>query len=384
MKHAREVVIAGVGLTRFDSYDGRKGRPKREFYDLGGEAILEALTHAEMEWKEIQAAFCGSVYCGTAAGHQTIGRIGATGIPIVNVENACSSGASAFRLACQMVAAEVYDVVLAAGFETMPRGFIMSTAWPEWQRAMGFNVQPAAYAMQTLRYMEETGATVEDFSRVTVKNRKNGALNPNARFQTPVTLEEVLSSRLVAAPLRLLHACPLADGGTAVVLCGRNRLKRRDKAVTVAASVLTSGTYGHEYGGGSVKIRTPDTIEVSARQAWEISGCGPEDMDVVQAYDTMSSGELWDVEKLGLCKAGEAPRLLREGVFDLDGRCPVNTDGGLMSRGHPLGATSLAQIIEIYTQIRGEAGRRQVPGARVGLAHAMGAGPNSSVVILKR
>lgn len=384
MRNSREVVIAGVGLTRFNSYDGRKGRPKKEFYDLGSEAVLKALTHAEMEWKEIQAAFCGNVYCGTAAGHQTIEKIGMTGIPIVNVENACSSGASAFRLGCQMIAGEVYDVVLVAGFETMPRGFIMSTAWPEWQRAMGFNVQPAAYAMQTLRYMEETGATVEDFSRVSVKNRKNGALNPNARFQTAVTLEEVLSSRMVAAPLRLLHACPLADGGTAVVLCSKDKLKRRDKAVTVAASVLTSGTYGHEYGGGSVKIKTPDTIEICAEQAWEMSGCGPENMDVVQAYDTMAPGELWDIEKLGLCKKGEAPHLLRQGVFDLKGKCPVNTDGGLMSRGHPLGATALAQIIEIYTQIRGEAGRRQVAGARIGMAHAMGAGPNSSIVILKR
>lgn len=384
MKNTREVVIAGVGLTRFDSYDGRKGRPKKEFYDLGSEAILRALTDADMEWKDIEAAFCGSVYCGTASGHQTISRIGATGIPIVNVENACSSGASAFRLACQMIAAEVHDVVLAAGFETMPRGFIMSTAWPEWQRTLGFNVQPAAYAMQTLRYMEETGATVEDISRVSMKNRKNGALNPNARFQKPVTMEEVLSSRLVAAPLHLLHACPLADGGTAVILCSRDKLKRKDKVVRVAASVLTSGTYGHEYGGGSVKIKTPDTIELSAQEAWEISGCGPEDMDVVQAYDTMASGELWDLEKLGLCGPGEAPGLLREGVFDLDGKCPVNTDGGLMARGHPLGATALAQIIEIYTQLRGEAGQRQVPGATTGLAHAMGAGPNSSVVILKR
>ncbi|MEW6440530.1 MAG: thiolase family protein [bacterium] len=384
MRHAREVVIAGVGLTRFDSYDGQKGRAKKEYYDLGSEAIANALSHAGMQWKEIQAAFCGSVYCGTASGHQTIGRIGATGIPIVNVENACSSGTSAFRLAVQMIAADIYDVVLAAGFESMPRGFIMSTAWPEWQRAMGFNVQPAAYAMQTLRYMEETGATVEDFSRVTVKNRKNGALNPHARFQTPVTLEEVLASRIVAQPLRLLHACPLADGGTAVIVCSRDKLKHKEKAVTVAASVLTSGTYGHEYGGGSVKVRTPDTVEVSARQAWEASGCGPEDMDVVQAYDTMAPGELWDLEKLGLCKAGEAPHLLRQGVFDLNGKCPVNTDGGLLSRGHPLGATSLAQVIEIYAQLRGEAGPRQVPGARVGLAHAMGAGPNSSIVILKR
>jgi acetyl-CoA acetyltransferase len=384
MRKMREVMVAGAGLTRFDSYDGEKGRPLKEFYDLGSEAILKALKDAGMEWKEIQAAFCGSVYCGTASGHQTIEKIGMTGIPIVNIENACSSGSSALRLAYQSVAAELYDVVIAVGFETMPRGFIKSTSWPEWQRKMGFNVQPASYAMGAVRYMEETGATEEDFARVTVKNRKNGALNPNARFQKPVTLEEVLASRMVAKPLRLLHACPLADGGTAVILCSQDKLRSKTKMVTVAASVLTSGTYGHVYGGGSVKIHTPDTIETSMKQAWEMSGYGPKDMDVVQAYDTMSPGELWDLEKMGFCGKGEAPRLLREGYFDLNGKLPVNTDGGLMSRGHPLGATALAQIIEIYRQIREEAGRRQAPGAKIGLAHAMGAGPNSSVVILKR
>ena len=333
---------------------------------------------------EIQAAFCGSVYAGTASGHQTIKEVGMTGIPIVNLENACSSSASAFRLAYQSVAAELYDVVMAVGFESMPRGFIKSTAWPEWQREMGFNVQPASYAMGALRYMEETGATEEDFALVTVKNRRNGALNPKARFQRPVTVEEVVNSRIVARPLRLLHACPLADGGAAVILCSPDKLKSKNKTVSVAAAVLASGTYGHEYGGGSVKIKTPDPVAVSMDQAWAMSGYGPEDIHVVQAYDTMSPGELWDIEKMGFCNKGEAPRLLREGYFDLDGRLPVNTDGGLMSRGHPLGATGLAQIIEIYRQIREEAGPRQVRGAKVGLAHAMGAGPNSTVVILKR
>jgi acetyl-CoA acetyltransferase len=384
MKRMREVMVAGAGLTRFDSYDGQQGRLFKEYSDLGSEAVRAALKDAGMEWKEIQAAFCGSVYAGTASGHQTIEKIGMTGIPIVNVENACSSGSSAFRLAYQSVAAEIYDVVLAVGFEQMPRGFIKSTAWPEWQRKMGFNVQPASYAMGAVRYMEETGATEEDFALVSVKNRKNGCLNPHARFQKPVSLEEVMASRIVAKPLRLLHACPLADGGSAMILCSQDKLKSKAKMVTVAASVLTSGTYGHAYGGGSVKIKTPDTIEVCMQQAWETSGYGPEDMDLVQAYDTMSPGELWDLEKMGFCARGEAPRLLREGRFDLSGKLPVHTDGGLMSRGHPLGATALAQIIEIYRQIREEAGPRQVPGAKVGVAHAMGAGPNSAAVILKR
>jgi acetyl-CoA acetyltransferase len=384
MKNAREVFLAGAGMTRFDSYDGEQGRPYREFSDLGSEAVLKALEEAGMAWKDIQAAFCGSVFCGTASGHQTLGKIGQTGIPIVNVENACSSGSSAFRLAYQAVAAGLYDVVLAAGFEQMPRGFIKATSWPEWQRKLGFNVQPAAYALETVRYMEETGVTEEDFARVTVKNRKNGALNPNARFQKPVTVEEVMASRMIAKPLRLLHSCPLADGGTAMIVCSREKLRSKTRKVSVAASVLTSATYGHVQGGGSAKFHTPSTTEISAKQAWEISGYGPWDMDVVQAYDTMSPGELWDLEKLGFCPKGDAPRLLREGTFDLGGKLPVNTDGGLMSRGHPLGATGLAQIIEVYRQVMEEAGPRQVPGARIGLAHSMGAGGNSSVVILRR
>jgi acetyl-CoA acetyltransferase len=391
MRQLAEVAIAGVGLTRFDTYDGEKGRPFKEGYELGMEAILNALQEADMEWKQIQAAFCGTVYQNTGSGHQAIDQIGMTGIPIVNVENACSSGASTFRLAYQSIATELYEIVLAFGYEKMPRGFIKSTAWPLWQRTMGFNVQPANYAKGAVRYMEETGATEEDFARVTVKNRKNGALNPYARFQKEVTVEEVLSSRMIAKPMRLLHCCPLADGGAAIILCSKNKLRSKGKVVSVAAAILNSGVYGSEtggtgttYGGGSVRIHD-DLVELSAKQACEMSGVGPEDMDVVQAYDTMAPGELWDIEKLGFCKKGEAPKLLREGVLEINGRLPVNTDGGLLSRGHPLGATAGAQIIEIYRQLRGEAGARQVPGdPKIGLAHSMGAGPNSALTILKR
>ena len=378
MKKFRDVMIAGVGITRFDRYDGEKGRALKDFYDLGSEAIQTALVDSGLEWNDIQAAFCGSVYCGTGSGHQAIQKVGLTGIPIVNVENACSSGISAMRLAYQMVGAEIYDIVIAVGFESMPRGPIQSTAWPLWQRQMGFNVQPAAYAMQAVRYMEDTGATEEDFALVTVKNRRNGSMNPNARMQKPVTVEEVLASRMIAKPLRFLNACPLADGGAAVILCSKDKLKSKTKAVSVEAAVMTSGNYS------SIKIQNPEHAKISADQAYEESGYGPEDMDVVQAYDTMSPGELWDLEKLGFFKKGEAPKLLREGYFNIDGKLPVNTDGGLMSRGHPLGATALAQVIEIYRQIRGEAGPRQVKDAKIGLAHAMGAGPNSGVVILKR
>ena len=379
MNQMKEVAVAGIGLMRWKRY------ADQEIYDFGSEAILNALKDAGMEWKEIQAAFCGSVYQGTGSGHQVIKEIGMTGIPIVNVENACSSGASAFRLAYQSIAAEIYDIVLAVGFEKMPRGPIPSTAFRPYELKMGFNFQPANYANETVRYMTETGATVEDFSRVTVKNRKNGALNPNAFFQTPVTFEEVMNSRVVATPLRLLHCCPTCDGAAAIILCSKNKLKSKTNRITVAASVLASGVYGGENPVKSVKFPPPfDIVEFSAKQAYEISGYGPEDMDVVQAYDTMAPSELWNLEKLGFCKKGEVLKLLSDGELDIHGKLPVNTDGGLMSRGHPLGATAAAQICEIVLQLRGQAGPRQVTGARIGLAHARGAGPNSAVTILKR
>lgn len=323
----RDVAIAGVGLCRFDLYDGLKGRPEKQYYELGGEAILNALDDADMEWKQIQAVFNGNVNGGSATGHMAT-RIGMTGIPIVNVENACSSGQSALRLAYLMIAHGVYDVVLASGVEKVPKGLLPSEGWNIWEKLMGFNVMPAMYALETVRYMEDTGATIEDFARVTVKNRKNGVLNPYARFQQPVTIEEVLSSRMIAKPLRFLNACPLGDGAAAVILCSKDKLKSKEKIVTVAVAVLASGTYGHDYGFASVRIPPTNIIEFSAKQAYELSGIGPDDIDVVQAYDAMSSGELWDIEELGFCKRGEGVRLLRDGAFDLGGRLPsIRTEG---------------------------------------------------------
>lgn len=379
----RKVLVVGIGLTKFGFY------PDGKSYDFGAEAIFNALKDTGMEWEDIQAAFCGSVYQGTGSGHQAIKEVGLTGIPVVNVENACSSGSSALRLAYQSVAAEIYDVALAFGIEKMPRGPIPSNAFRPWELASGFNMQFANYAIETVEYMEKTGTTVEDFSLVTVKNRKNGALNPNARFQQEVTVEEVMNSRMVGYPLRLLHCCPLADGAAAIIVCSKDKVRSMSRAITIAASTLYSGVYGEGSTPGgiveSIKYPASEGItQLSAKEAYELSGCGPEDMDVVQAYEAMAPAELWDIEKMGFCKTGEAAKLLKEGVFNIDGKIPVNTDGGLMSRGHPLGATAGAQICEIVKQLRGEAGKRQVANARIGLAHSMGAGPNSSVTILKK
>lgn len=379
----KEVVVSGIGTMRFGVY------PDKANYVLATEAILNALKDSGYTWKEIQAAYCGSVYQGTGSGHQALREMGLTGIPIVNIENACSSGSSAFRLAYQAVLSGQYDVVVALGFEKMPRGPIPSTAFRSWQLKMGMNVQPANYALETREYMEKYGATVDDISFVSIKNRKNGTLNPYARFQKEVTLEEINNSRMISTPFRLLHCAPVADGATCLILSTREKAKDRKRAVTIAASELISGVYGDAFyqNGMMASVLFPPKegfVEKSASLAYNKAGVGPEDIDVIQAYDSMASGELWDLEKLGFCEPGEAPKLMREGYFSLGGKKPSNTDGGLMARGHALGATGASQIFEIVTQLRGEAGPRQVQNAKIGLAHAMGAGPNSSVTILKK
>lgn len=374
----KTVAVAGVGMSKFGRFPGK------DYRDLGYEAVTRALGDADIRWKDIGAIFCANAHAGLGVGHNIAAQIGKTGIPIVNVENACSGGASAFRLCYQSIAAGLYDICLAIGVEITPRGLLNDTSWPEYERDMGFNVQPANYALEIQKHMETYGSTVEQFAMVTVKNRRNGVLNPYAGFQKEVSLQEVLNSRMIATPMRLLMCCATGDGAAAIILSNTARLKAKSRKVIVAASVLTSQTYGNKKGAGSVRIQNPDRTEIAAQQAYEMAGCGPQDMDVVEVYDTMSSAELTSAEKLGLCEKGTYGPLLEKGTFDLGGRLPVNTSGGLMSRRHPLSATGLAQIAEIVWQLRQEAKSRQVPNARIGMAHCMGAPGNCAITILKK
>ncbi|MFC1940271.1 thiolase family protein [Chloroflexota bacterium] len=380
LRALRKVYIGGIGIVRFQRYDDQ------EYYDFGSQAILNCLEDAEMEWKDIQAAFCGNVYAGTGKGHQVCAEVGLTGIPIINIEQACSSSSAAFRLGYQMIATELYDIVIAAGFEKMGRGLLASTAFKPWELSLGFNVQPANYAQDVIRYMADHGATEEDFARVVVMERKNANLTPHARWYQggEVTIEEVLNSRVVAAPIRLLHAAAMLDGAVAIILCSEDKLKSRisrEKKIEVAASVHHTGYYGEN----SIKFKAEtDHVKEAAKQAFEMSGYGPEDMDVIQAYEAMAPAFLWHVEYMGFCQPGEAGRLLKEGYFDVGGKLPANTDGGLVGCGHPLGATGGRQIFEVITQLREAAGPRQAQGAKIGLTQTMGAGPNCCVTILKR
>mgnify|MGYP004566188571 CR=1 FL=1 len=379
----REVMIAGVGTVKFGSF------PDIGNYVHATHAIMNALKDADISWKQVQAAFCGSVYQGTGSGHQALREIGLSGIPIVNVENACSSGTSAFRLAYQTIASGLADIAIALGFEKLPKGAIPSTAFRPWQLAQGFNVQPANYALETMEYMHKYGATIDMISAVTIKNRKHATMNPNARFQKEVTLEEINASRMIASPLRLYHCAPTADGATCIVLMATDKVSNPARAIKIRAATMVSGKYGDAfYQNGMVEsVKFPTEVSFTKQSildAYDMAGVGPEDIDVIQAYDSMAPSELWDLEYLGFAKPGEAGHMVQEGYFSLGGTKPSNTDGGLMGRGHPLGATGTTQIYEIVTQLRGEAGARQVEGARLGITHTCGAGPNSAVTILEK
>jgi acetyl-CoA acetyltransferase len=383
----REVAIAGVGLAKFGRYDGQKGRPRKLYPELGSEAIFKALQYANMDWKEMQAAFGGTYYGGLGATHQCVERVGLTAIPIVNVFSGHASEA-ALRLAYIRVALGTYDTVMVVGAETLPGGLLDNHAMPGWMRKMGLDVLPAEAACRAKEYMENYGATLDDFAQVSVMERKHAVLNPNAMFQQQVTREEILGSRMIASPLNLLMSCANADGAAAVIFCSKEKLKSKNKTVTVASMVQTSAPYGTALAGGSLsmttKIKNPDCIELAAKQVWEASGYGPENMDVIQVHDAFSPAFLWNVEKCGFCKQGEAPHLLKKGYFEVGGKLPANTDGGIMGRGHPTGATGIAQIAEIFYQLREEAGPRQVTGARIGFAQGASPGPNTVLTVLKR
>jgi acetyl-CoA acetyltransferase len=382
----RDVAIAGVSLVKFGRYDGQKGRPYKDIYELGAEAILKALKYAGMELKDIQVAYGASMFGGLGIPNQCISRLGMTGIPVTAVEGACTSSQQGMRQAYLDISNGLYDVGLAFGVEKIPPGLIKDTLAPDWMQMMGFNL-PGMYALETRRYMEQYGATEEDIAWIAVMERKNAIMNPNSFwYQGPeITVEEVLSSRMITSPVRFLMATANADGAAAAIVCSKDKLKSKARAVMIAASAHATAPYGYNVLGMSSHEKVnPKCTEIACNEVWEKSGYGPEDMDVIQLYEAMAPGFLWDAEDCGFCGPGETAKLVREGYFEIGGKMPANTDGGLMGRAHPTGATGLAQIVELFLQLRGEAGPRQIPGAKIAFNHCHGGGPNGLCHVLKR
>ena len=372
----REVYVAGVGMTRFGKF------PDASVRSLAEEATAAALADATLSPGQVEMAFFSNATWGILHGQEMIrGQValrhtGLLGIPIVNVENACASASSALYLAWMAVASGAADVAIAVGSEKLShpdkqRSFdAIGTAVDLDQRAemearLGVSGGQRSFFMDiyaglTRDYMARTGATATDFAQVVVKNQGHGALNPKAQYGGQFSVDDVLASRVVSSPLTLLMCSPIGDGSAAVVLCSPEVAQRIGAEVKVASTVLLSGRDRQGVG--------PSVTERAAQRAYERAGIGPEDIDVIEVHDAAAPAELIVYEEIGLCGPGEVPKLLALGDTALGGRVPVNPSGGLLSKGHPIGATGCAQIVELVDQLRGRAGARQVPEAKVALA----------------
>ena len=385
----REVKVVGVGLHPFGRF------PDRDLGTLALDAVVPALKDAGVRWRDIPVAYFGHVYYqGMSVGETALAKLGLTGIPIINVENACSSGSTAFWQAYWGITTGMFDLALAFGAEKVPRGPVTVTADDSPQRYIGGDHMMAGYALRMRRYMEETGAPASAFAQVSVKARHNASLNPYAHRKETYTLEEVLQSRPIADPLTLYQCCPTSEGAAAAVLCASDALGRygidESRAVRIAAAVLKSGSYNGR--GSDHSAFSPYRTEPAALDAYEMSGIGPEEVDLVQVHDAATIGELQQLEALHLVPWGQAWQATLAGRTALDGEIPTNTDGGLLAMGHPFGATGIRMIHETVTQLRQEAGPRQVRPARsqneggpqVGLAQCSGAGDVTTVHILTK
>jgi acetyl-CoA acetyltransferase len=376
----RSVEAAGIGIHPFGRFEDRT------VTELGVTAVREALRDAGDP--QFQAAFCGTAYAGVAAGHKVLGAIGRTGVPIVDVEAGCASGGAALMLAGGAIRAGQYDCALVFGIEKMPRGIIRSSFFEPWREEAGLAATPAYFALRAQRLMRESGVTKDQLAEVVVKNRLHGVDNPNAMFRSEVTAEQVIASRVVCEPLHLWMLCSPNEGAAAVVLRAAPA-GGTGSGVTLEAAALRSHLPGSVLSEGTPlsgladdDVAPPTTL--AARAAYDEAGLEPDDVDVVECQDTDAARELLSYEELGLCPKGDAGKWITEGVTRLGGRVPVNPSGGLLSKGEPLGASALGQVVELVTQLRGNAGQRQVEGARVALGHTVGRGANASVVIARR
>lgn len=372
-----EAYVAGVGMLRIGRY------PDRDVTDLGAEAALQALDDAGLGMRDIQLLVCGNLFQAmNMVGQRILQQIGQTGIPVVNVANACATGSTAFRQCVSAVRAGEVDVALAIGVEQMGKMGLLgggSGSGIRTEGVLGSSLMPAVFAQAGMEHMRRYGTTVEQFAKVAVKNHAHSTRNPLSQYQVETPLEQVLGARMVAYPNTLLMCCPTGDGAAAAVVVSAAKARQLGARVRVRAAVLTSDPWSER------DLVLPDVNTLTrnaAAQAYEAAGLGPADLDLVELHDCFATAELLHYENLGLCGPGEAGRLIDRGETALGGRIPVNVSGGLLSKGHPLGATGVANVYEIVQHLRGQAGARQVEGARVGLAHVIGLGSACTVTIL--
>ena len=362
----RQVAIIGVGSTVFGKFQ------QKALFELGSEAVWAALKDGGVNPKDIQFAHYANLYGGMVEGQAALRDAGITNIEITNIENACVGGATSFRRAWLDIASGLYDIGIAVGAESMTTspiaGKLITPAKGDVSGELGMNTM-AKFALSQRRYMEVSGVSLEQIARVSVKNHHNGCFNPYSQYHKEFSVEDILKSRLICDPITQLQSCSTTDGAAAAILVSLNLAKKyTTKPIIIAASVIQSGDYAFRW----KDITFSDMTYQAANKAYRMAGIGPEDISLCELHDAFAVNELQHYVELGFCRRGEEVRLLEDGVTGLNGRLPVNPSGGLLSKGHPLSATGVAQIAEIVWQLRGQAGSNQITHAKVGLAHTLG------------
>jgi acetyl-CoA acetyltransferase len=370
----RPVYVIGIGWHRYQPLS------ETPYVELGLKAVRDALKDAKLAWKDVDSSFVGTGLLGMASGRPMLRHLGALGKPIVHVENASASGSAAFRHACIDVASGISDVALTIGIDkpaAIPRA---KTGVPN--LADDAIVPFTHFALLTNEYCDKHGTSPEDVALVAVKNHRNGARNPNAHRQKERTLDEVLGGKAISGTLTALQCCPVGEGAAAVIVASDDAIRSLDldrgRAIRVTASANASERVGTQSSADATL--TVDTVGMALTQA----RLQPTDLDIVELHDAFTIEELHYVEAIGICRPGEAVRLLKEGVFNIGGRCAVSPSGGLIAMGHPIGPTGVGQIGEITLQLRGEAGSRQHKTAKRGLAHMVGLGAVCYAHVLER
>ena len=376
-----DVYVLGVDMIKFGRF------PDRTVPSLGAEATLMALDDAGLTIKDMEALYCGNLGQSSGmVGQRILQEIGQTGMPVVNCANACATGATAFREAWTSIKAGLYDVVLAVGVEQMGKGLLGGTGGGKGipkEGLLGSGTMPAVFAEAGMEHSRKYGTTFEQFAKISVKNHHHSTMNPKAMYQIETPLEEVMNAEMISYPNSKLMCSVNVDGSAAAVLVSEKKAKElgMERVVKVKASILSSDPYQER------DLVMPDVntcTRKAAKEAYEMAGVGPEDIDLVELHDCFATAEMLHYENLGLCKDGDAGRMIDEGEVALGGRVPVNVSGGLLSKGHPLGATGIANIYEVCTHLREEAGERQVEGAKLGLTHVIGLGSACGIHILEK
>lgn len=399
--------IVGVGMTRFEKPESRDW----QYWDMAKEAGSKALADAGISYEQVQQVPVGYCFQPSTAGQRAAYELGLTGVPVYNVNNNCATGATALMMARQFVEGGISDCVLALGFEKMSRGALgagsdgtarggaanvggatspVARHYGVMAAGHGFEMSPPTaqiFGNAAREHMERYGTTEAQLAAVGAKNHRHSANNPNAQFQDVYSVDEILAAKTVHRPLTKLQCSPTSDGSAAAVVVSERFVVEHglhDRAVEIVAQSMTTDSEESFASGSCIDVVGKPMSRAAGLQVFEASGLGIEDVDVVELHDCFSVNELLTYEALGMCADGESGKLVESGATTYGGRWVVNPSGGLISKGHPLGATGLAQAAELAWQLRGEAGARQVEGARVGLAHNIGLGGAAVVTMLRK